>query len=199
MDPCGRCVHSRYRVGRHVVEAVTVASRRNKIPGAPCAVRRGSGLCRGASGEGFPRISLRSRALCTGGQPVSPGGGLECSAFLCMVCFLFLVFASVRVSPLALFFVVALEVQLALPGEVPQPWCRHRISVYFRWDGALLAVFKALDGDGSSKLGGSAPVSVHHHCEEEGEVRAGDADGAEEDVLCDHCCCILFYRGLCKE
>lgn len=55
------------------VEAVVAALRRNKLTPAPYAVWRCCGHRRGASGEGFPRISWRSWVEGAGVRPVMAG------------------------------------------------------------------------------------------------------------------------------
>lgn len=74
----------------------------------------------------------------------------------------------------------------AMPGEVLRPPHRNRILVSVRRDGALLAVVKALDGEGPSRFVGCSGVSDFSRCrcEEEGEVHAGDSAGVIDGAMC---------------
>lgn len=197
MDLCVRCVLSRVRVEGVAAEAVAAASRLNKFPRAPFAVRRGSCLRLGASEVGDPRISSRSRAMVSRGRPTLAGLVLGWVVVVWRRRFFFLV-GMIFCCASSSFFVLLLEGCPALPGRLARPRRRNRILVLFHLEGTHIAVLKAIDGEGWCRRVGCTCVSLffQRRSEEVGEQHGGDYAVVEDDDLLGSGCRILCCRGL---
>ena len=146
---CVRWVRGRVRVEGDAAEAAAVVSRRNKVPRAPVAVRRGSGLRLGASGVGDPRISSRSRAMVSGGPSALAGWVLRWAMDAWRRRPFFLLVGMICCCS-SLSSALMLEGDPALPGRMARPrcWTGRLTRVLFLPEGTLFAVLKAKDGDG---------------------------------------------------
>lgn len=161
------------------------------------------------AGGGFSRSSTNKPAVMPGRRPdlevlpllvlSSPchhGGGKReedgwiWSAMFWQESSFFIDCVSVR-CPLPLFFVLVAREEPAMPGKCSRPRCRNRIPALVPRDEALLAVDKALGGEGLCRLD-----FLCCRCEEDDEMCVGHTAGVEGDALRGLCCVLLFFRGL---
>jgi hypothetical protein len=184
-----------------VVETVMTAASGIKVAPAPS---RPFGVVGGADeelgGSWFPDLGDRSPLrgiLVTEAAPVLAAAAVRLAVFCGAWFFLFgCWFACAGLPPL--FFLLPMGVMPALPGLFARPRRRNRILVPIRWDGTLLAVLKAMEGEGFCRLEGAlgrplpSIVAVKMWRSWCGKVAAEVEDGGLSGLWCD----FVFSRGL---
>ena len=188
----------RVRVEGDAVEAAAVVSRRNKVPRAPVAVRRGSGLRLGASGVGDPRISWRSRALVSGGPSALAVWVLRWAMDAWRRRLFFLLVGMMCCCCSSPSSALMLEGDPALPGRMARPrcWTGRLTRVLFLPEGTLLAVLKAKDGDGCCGCVGLVSMPSWCWCQGRRKQRGGNWTVVEDDNLLALGCRFLCCRSL---